>query len=147
MTRPWYRLVTLFTLAVYLLANTQLSVAAEHWLVRLGKNHRSVEIPSQPAAPTKKCKRCACHAEVVQTAPVTSEKEPSDDSSCPCCPKEKPGCPCPGGCALCNGAKVPLLASQVFDLHPSACVDACVIIEACDYLSPFHGCLDRPPRA
>jgi hypothetical protein len=67
---------------------------------------------------------------------------------CPCGSHESPhpSCPCPGGCAFCNIAKVPLNASTVPSPEPIACVGACLGDGPLVYLPPFHGKLIRPPR-
>ncbi len=68
---------------------------------------------------------------------------------CPDCPKSPftPKCPCPGGCALCNVAKVPChIPSQHFTCAV-ACQRAGVPELTFFYTPPAAGRLIRPPRA
>jgi hypothetical protein len=67
---------------------------------------------------------------------------------CPNCPKSPlaPKCPCPGGCALCNVAKVPChIRAHVFT-SAAACQEASAPELTSFYTPPAVGRLIRPPR-
>jgi hypothetical protein len=68
---------------------------------------------------------------------------------CPDCPKSPfaPKCPCPGGCALCNVAKVPChIPSYDFTCAAASCQGAGVPELTSFYTPPAAGRLIRPPR-
>jgi hypothetical protein len=72
------------------------------------------------------------------------------DLRCPDCPKSPfaPKCPCPGGCALCNVAKVPChVPAHDFTGPATACQDDAVPELTSFYTPPAVGRLIRPPRA
>jgi hypothetical protein len=70
-------------------------------------------------------------------------------SRCPDCPKSPfaPKCPCPGGCALCNVAKVPChVPAHDFTGPAAACQDDAIPELTTFYTPPAVGRLIRPPR-
>jgi hypothetical protein len=69
---------------------------------------------------------------------------------CPDCPKSPfaPKCPCPGGCALCNVAKVPChIPAHDFTCAVAPFQEASVPELTSFYTPPIAGRLIRPPRA
>jgi hypothetical protein len=70
--------------------------------------------------------------------------------ACPDCPKSPfaPKCPCPGGCALCNVAKVPChVPAHDFTGSAAACQDGGIPELTSFYTPPAVDRLIRPPRA
>jgi hypothetical protein len=67
---------------------------------------------------------------------------------CPDCPKSPfaPKCPCPGGCALCNVAKVPCHIPFHDFTCAVVCQEAAVLELTSFYTPPTAGRLIRPPR-
>ena len=137
-SRFWLRMVSVVSLAAYLLANTNVSSAMEYWI-----RSRTAKPKTCAVVGEKKCSHCR------DKARSTNQDSPtSDNSGCPCCPKDsnQKNCPCPDGFALCSAAKTPCLNPINFDFHPQLCLDGCTSMESFDYFSPFRGSLDRPPR-
>lgn len=153
--RFWLRLVSLLSLCVYLLANTQASFALDYWI----RSQIHEVAPPEPASTdestpqSRKCKNCTRVSEgnSDQQAPNSSNRpcKPCNDSSCPCGPNEHhhKDCPCPGGCALCSVAKAPCLTPWTATLDHAVCIGECCLNDSFDYLSPPLGGLIRPPRA
>ncbi len=129
MRRLRLKLVALTSLVAYLLANTSAGVAMESWMRTLA---------TKPAQTT--CEHCQqCHDE--------EEPQPAGDAPCPCCPEQKPGCPCPGGCVLCSVAKAPCFTPFALPIETSPSCDECLGEVATLLVSPFLSGLIRPPRA
>jgi hypothetical protein len=151
------RLVAMASLAAYLLANTNASLAVQ-FIPRPART--TVQNPSPPAeevpANPKKCKHCSKPAESNETpaeghkssSPQSSNKDDCTEPSCPCCPADPDhkNCPCPGGCAICSVAKVPLLPPLNLDFEQAICLGNCLGIDSFQYISPICDGLDRPPR-
>lgn len=154
MSRFWLRLVSVVSLAAYLLANTNVSFAMDIWVRHLAKNAQSAAAASEKGTSgASKCKHCSQN-EARSSTTVDQSSDCQDchngpcDDRCPCCPDEpgKHKCPCPGGCALCSNAKVPCVSPLSLDFQPTVCLGDFVLMESFAYLSPFRGSLDRPPR-
>jgi hypothetical protein len=156
-SRFWPRVVAMVSLAAYLLANTNASLAMQ-FAPRPAKHADQVQTTPNEETPTnsKKCKHCFQCKEVVETpteehdrsSPSGCKKGDCDEPSCPCCPGDsnQKNCPCPGGCALCSVSKIPLLAPVNFDFHHVLCLGNCPGIDSIQYISPKCDGLDRPPR-
>jgi len=164
MPRTWLRPVACLSLAAYLFANTAAGSALSIHLQKTDscrdENAAAVSTDPEPTDPAPpRCKHCAkfrrqappeqhtegpeCCSE--ESSHPESPQEPAD-SSCPCCPKGPP-CPVPGGCAICNIAKVPCLATALLALLPPLCAGASLIESPPLYLPPSGDELIRPPRS
>src|ERR1041384_393337 len=120
MSRFWSRLVTLLSLAAYLLSDTHvslaLSVPAFNRTRAAGAESTTAQKPSteyssSTSAARKSSRSGCCHCAKKKTVTERSkEKNPvgplapahRHDSPCPCCPSDpvNHSCPCPDGCAL-----------------------------------------------
>ena len=141
MPRKWSRLVALVSLVAFLAANTHAGAV----LTRL------TTAPSAPehddsAAESGPSTCCHCHDETPEatTAQTADDRCPSGPE-CPHCPKG-PTCPCPGGCATCNVAKVPCCVPP-----PNFSVAEVFLGDSPEALPSFYsppaaGSLIRPPR-
>ncbi len=131
MRRKWLRLIAWISLGTFL-ANTP---AAVHWINALLIGHEM-----QP------------HDCGQQHSPVKTLAEHRNRlcrSGCPDCPKSPfaPKCPCPGGCALCNVAKVPCHLPPYDLTGPTAACPDDAVAEIVFSYTPPAGRLIRPPRA
>jgi hypothetical protein len=127
MRRKWLRLVVCLALAAFLVGNTHaVTMLAAHMLSPHPAGHHHDEThPDQDDL----CSPCC--------------------PDCPDCPKDSDGskCPCPGGCALCNVAKVPHRTPAICLPCVSACFESRLPCLSLIYTAPFSGRLSRPPRA
>src|SRR5581483_5195039 len=117
MSRRSLRLVAVFTLMAYLLANTHLNVAFAICASLRTAPKSAVQQGAKPETPRTTCKHCAKKAGSLGEASPGSEKPKQHDPSCPgcpdcshghscptcpCCPSDGKDCPIPGGCAMCS---------------------------------------------
>jgi hypothetical protein len=95
MPRQPLRLVALFTLAVFLIANGPVNVVS---LAALADR----PIPRSTDTPKRCCHDCCCHENVPdENTTKAAEESPAPSHHCPCCPD------CPTNCCWCCAAKVP----------------------------------------
>lgn len=150
MSRFRLRLIALFTLTAYFVANTHAGLAIGACLpVAAEKSSEANQRKSSP------CSHCAKRTTATIQLPqgiVVSSRECTNDfgcHSCPCCPKSPSGSPCPmpGGCAFCSVAKVPMVTPDVRDFARSEHVEDIVIVQTGVKLPSLAGELFRPPRA
>src|SRR5437764_14896121 len=161
MSRTRLRLVSCMCLATYLAANTHVNLAPAAFFHGGPSDHfqttpAATESDEHSFSPCDHCSK-RNHSAPVSQLPSSSTSgdsscpddpiEPSN-SGCPCCPSgpDKDSCPCPGGCALCNVAKVPCLEAPAFFPPVSTCVDDSLLEELFCHVPPFCDGLIRPPR-
>jgi hypothetical protein len=150
MHRTWQRLVACLSLMAFLCANSQMACALPHaWFCSCRSTSPSSSVVCEAAAPGPSCcKHCAARkappikSEVVQEQASDDQPAP-DQSDPPLCPT----CPCPGGCAYCNLAKIPCLLSSELLTVLVPCLDQ-GHAEGSLLIPPAPcGKLIRPPRA
>jgi hypothetical protein len=160
MRRNWLRPITCVSLVAFFVANSHVGTAFAIWMAvkpaaaeqvsyyeplhSLSLNQLETEASASSCHSTQHSERTFEPDEVQKDR----GHEPCGPS-CPDCPKEPhgPQCPCPGGCAICNPAKVPCLAHTpcLTSLAPSLSDN---LPEATSiYTAPCAGRLIRPPRA
>jgi hypothetical protein len=149
LSRLGLRLVAMVSLAAYLLANTNAIGCME--FPPTAKETKLVQTPSEKTSSNcKKCKHCSQSNKTDEssTSRASSGSGKCDEPHCPCCPADsnQKTCPCPGGCAFCSVAKVPLLSSLNYDVHRLVCLGVCRWTNSFQYVSPKFDSLDRPPR-
>src|SRR6516225_2278919 len=71
----------------------------------------------------------------------------TDEASDPCPHShDDSSCPCPGGCAYCNGAKIPCPFPAVRAPELSPCLERSIADLSPLYTPPCSGKFNRPPR-
>ena len=160
MRRRWQRLVVCVSLVAFLVANTHASASIAAHLLALqtadGPTNRSASSlhDASAYATDSSAERPRCHCLKHKSRTAEALNTPRNlhgpcGPSCPDCPKgpSAPKCPCPGGCALCNVAKVP----HATPVPCLPCSDTCIETRLPDpsliYTPPFSGRLIRPPRS
>jgi len=158
-SRFWSRLVALVSLAAYFIANTNASLAIQSYLPNQATKTAEVSAATQKGCSesNEHCKDCCQSGETESTEsdhapsplPTCPNGGNSDESSCPCCPKDsnEKSCPCPGGCVLCSVAKAPCLTPSAPILDVTVCLGLCCVTGSLDYVAPLQIGLIRPPRA
>ncbi len=160
MRRKRLRLVACVSLAAFLVANTHAATAfAAHLLAlhpEVGHAHEAAAA-KHPASAHQEvmpqlpgCRHSPKHvSRGVDTSDADADR---DDHPCsPCCPDCPPRpcgskCPCPGGCALCNVAKVPHVVPVACPPASAPCLEASPPEPHVFYTPPPTGRLIRPPR-
>lgn len=161
MRRKRLRLVACVSLVAFLVANTHAGTAlAAHLLAahsELGhaRDAAAAKHPASAQQEVKPERPGCCHGQKHTNRAGDGSEGVGDQDDCPCapscpdCPKGPcgPKCPCPGGCALCNVAKIPHVA-PVASLPASApCLGASLPEPHVFYTPPPAGRLIRPPRS
>lgn len=129
MFRRWQPAITMVCLTAYFFGNIAVSLAVGAYLKTEhdpGSNpsHTSVCLESHKHSRVLECPCCKSsgheEGESEKDCEFTSqhgveEVPPPVKDQCPCCPGKpsEPNCPCPGGCALCSVAKIPIGASTI----------------------------------
>jgi len=129
--RNWLRLIALVGLGAFL-ANTP-AAARLFTVILIGNESRPHVCDEQ-------------HSPAAETLPEHGRAPCCP--GCPDCPKSPfaPKCPCPGGCALCNVAKVPCHIPSYDFTCAAACQEAGLPELTSFYTPPAAGRLIRPPR-
>ena len=147
MSRRWRGLVSILSMAAFLIANTPASAVAVRCPWVLSSKRPCTASDSEPSNST--CSSCCCSPSsdsVRVPQPVQASQPASDDApACPHCP----GVPsCPYGCCWCSVTKVPCCVGAFqIPVGLARCLGS-LLIEA-SLLIPPAPCAElmRPPRA
>ena len=152
MLRKRPRLVALVSLVAFLAANTHASAVFTRLTARSVRQLSMAMENGGSSAASDRSSCCHCRkAAPVATNPTSSTMAGDEDASGPCgpdCPDchKGPTCPCPGGCASCNVAKVPCFAPPPNFAIVEAFLGDSTEAPPSFYTPPSAGCLARPPR-
>jgi hypothetical protein len=150
MSRKWLRLLACVSLVAFVAANTHAGAAFAACLTAPARHGSPAGHARTKPAP-RSCCNCSGHKARVAAEPseAVNGHGRTPCEPCPGCPKGPcgPKCPCPGGCALCNPAKVPCLAEAAGPACEAPCLGASPAEHTSSYTPPFSGTLTRPPRA
>ena len=151
MGRKRLRLVACVSLVAFLVTNTHAGTSfAAHLLAahsELGHSHEAASVKHSASAQQEgKPERPDCRH---NSGADGDQDDCPCGPSCPDCPKGPcgPKCPCPGGCALCNVAKVPHVVPVACLPASSPCLGASLPEPHVFYTPPPTGRLIRPPRS
>ena len=156
MPSGWVRLIACVALAAFLVANG--TAVAHHSLplprCRCGDAacapSKDISPDNAPASPCQHCRAKQKRQIAFDSSQGNNHRQISPSSpACPC-EQENPTkfpCPCPGGCMVCNVAKVPCVAPTILPPESITCTGHCLAETPPIFLPPFCGELMRPPRA
>jgi hypothetical protein len=139
MLRRVSRPIALVMLVAFLSAN---SYGLGHARLARSGADRCHDVANGPA-----CDHCSAHQNPLSAAEPTPTGEPSPATPCPDDDAPSYPCQCPGGCPMCNVAKVLSLPAQAPLPEVAACQDDGIDEAPPLYESPFRGTLTPPPRA
>ena len=156
MRRKWQRLGVCVSLAAFLVVNTPASSAiAAHlfaprpsdWQTTSGRCPTPAVLVGDKTTHSDCC-HCSKHKKRI-VAEIVCKQASRCRPDCPDCPKgpSAPKCPCPGGCALCNVAKVPHIVPTTCPPCSLICYGTNLVESTFIYTPPFYGRMIRPPRA
>jgi len=149
MRRGWVRVFAGITLVAFMLANGPvLARPCQFFPPTAGVTCRCTDHVAQGDSASERCECCCCRDSQPEDNATGSERDgvpqwtPSTQHDRP----DFPACPCPGGCAYCNVAKVPCPLPAAAVSQWTECAGPSRAEAPSPYFPPCSGTLLRPPR-